>query len=744
MGVIRNILVRVGANINPLQQGMTQAQRAVGQFSTRSRASMAAVNNGTSGMMAAMATAAKVVTVAAAAIGAAVTMAAIPASKMAMEYESSLQQINRIMGASAAGFVNWAETQANAFNMSRLEAVKYGAVYGNLMSTITADQAQATQYTTQLLKASAVVASATGRNMTDVMERIRSGLLGNTESIEDLGINVNVALLESTETFKRFANGKSWDQLDFRTQQQIRLFGILEQATTKFGDSVYDNTASGLMQFTALLKDAQLNLGQAFLPLINAVMPTLINFANGLKYVTAVFSQFMQALFGVKTKQVDVTGTAAKAASAQTGLGKATKAAGAAAKGALAGFDEINELQEAMAASGTDAADAAINGGGMVVPDASGGGTSPVPDTLIPQSVIDNVERFKKAIEPIQKYISELAAMFRNFWNDIQPFMKPIVDFLEKVFAPIWKWLVEIVGIALEGMKIQIGGALQIIKGILEIFAGLITGNWKMLWQGIKDITWGAWVMLQATFTGLFKAIGDGWNAFVSALREGWETSWKAIGNFALSAWNGIQATAATAWNGIKQVASDAWEGIQQVWSGVAGWFGTNVATPIGNLFAELWSDIKNLFKEGANGAIGSLESFLNFAISGFNKLIFAWNTTKSVLGISGWTMPIEKIQLPRLANGGIVGANRPMLAQIGDNKTQPEVIAPLGDLTEMITSAVSTAMLSVMQFSNSSSSGQQGDIIVQIDSTKLARVIMPAINKEQSRIGNTAIIQAT
>ena len=31
---------------------------------------------------------------------------------------------------------------------------------------------------------------------------MRSGLLGNTEAIEDLGVNVNVALLETTEAFE--------------------------------------------------------------------------------------------------------------------------------------------------------------------------------------------------------------------------------------------------------------------------------------------------------------------------------------------------------------------------------------------------------------------------------------------------------------------------------------------------------------------------------------------------------------
>jgi hypothetical protein len=277
--IVKNILIRVGADINGYQKNLNSAKSSLNSFANNQRKTTSNMSSGMSGAMAGVKTAAVAM---AAAVTAAFAAISITGVKAAMEYESSMQQVNRIMGESAAGFINWADTQATAYNMSRLEAMKYGSVYGNLLSGISSSQAQTMQYTTELLKASAVVASATGRTISDVQDRIRSGLLGNTEAIEDLGININVAMLESTAAFQRFANGKSWDQLSFQTQQQIRYFAILEQASTKFGNSVYNNTASGMAQFTALLKDAQLNIGQAFLPLLNAVMPTLITFANGL------------------------------------------------------------------------------------------------------------------------------------------------------------------------------------------------------------------------------------------------------------------------------------------------------------------------------------------------------------------------------------------------------------------------------------------------------------------------------
>jgi hypothetical protein len=104
-------------------------------------------------------------------------------TELAMGVESAVNQINRTMGSSAGSFAKWAETQAKSYGMAKSEAYKYGAVYSNLISGFAKDTAETTKYTEDLLKASAVVASATGRTMEDTMGRIRSGMLGSTEAI---------------------------------------------------------------------------------------------------------------------------------------------------------------------------------------------------------------------------------------------------------------------------------------------------------------------------------------------------------------------------------------------------------------------------------------------------------------------------------------------------------------------------------------------------------------------------------
>lgn len=193
-------------------------------------------------------------------------------AKSAIESETAIQQVDKIYGEAADTIKDFAENTALSFNMSSADAYKYAQIYGNLIQTITDDQAENAKYTQDLLKASSVIASATGRTMEDVMDRIRSGLLGNTEAIEDLGVNVNVALLETTDAFRQFAGDKSWNQLDFQTQQQIRLFGILEQTTKKYGDEVNQNTASSIQKLTAKTKNLTNDLGKKLLPTVNDIL----------------------------------------------------------------------------------------------------------------------------------------------------------------------------------------------------------------------------------------------------------------------------------------------------------------------------------------------------------------------------------------------------------------------------------------------------------------------------------------
>ena len=362
-------------------------------------------------------------------------------TQTALEVAASMNQIKRQMGESSQSFLKWVNDNANAMNMGVGEATNYGAVYSNLFSGFIKDTNKLSAYTAKMLQTSAVVAEGSGRTITDVMERIRSGLLGNTEAIEDLGINVGVAMIESTEAFKKFANGQSWQQLDYQTQQQIRLMAILEQATAKYGDTLSNSVNGSISLFKSLMKDSALNLGNAMLPIINAIMPVLNSFAMVLKNVTAKLAEFIALMFNKKATVKDGVGgavgdmgNAMKDAAGGAGdladavddagdsaggladnLGDSAKNAKKAAKELLGllGFDEINILQKPKDDDAGGSGGGGGGGGGKGGK-GKGGGGGPFKDILPEVELTDMGNQFKSIFDGLGDKLKGLFDLFKK------------------------------------------------------------------------------------------------------------------------------------------------------------------------------------------------------------------------------------------------------------------------------------------------------------------------------------------
>lgn len=247
-----------------------------------------------------------------------------------------------------------------------------------------------------------------------------------------------MAMIESTEAFKKFANGQSWQQLDYQTQQQIRLMAILEQATAKYGNTLSNSVNGRISLFKSLMKDAALNLGNAMLPIINAIMPVLNSFAMVLKNVTAKLAEFIALMFNKKATVKDGVGgavgdmgNAMKDAAGGAGdladavddagdsaggladnLGDSAKNAKKAAKELLGllGFDEINILQKPK----DDDAGGSGGGGGGKGGKGKGGGGGPFKDILPEVELTDMGNQFKSIFDGLGDKLKGLFDLFKK------------------------------------------------------------------------------------------------------------------------------------------------------------------------------------------------------------------------------------------------------------------------------------------------------------------------------------------
>lgn len=697
MAVVKNLLVRAGADFSAMRKEMQKAQTNLQQFKT-------GMNQTLRGIGTALATLG---------IGTVIK----DAVKSAMDVEAAVGQINRTMGSSAQAFTDWANSGAKAFGMGRADAIKFGAVYSNLVSGFAADTATTMKYTQDLLKASAVVASNTGRSIDDVMERIRSGLLGNTEAIEDLGINVNVAMIESTKAFNQFANGKSWEQLGFHTQQTIRYFAILEQSAQKYGTALAVNTNTRQLQFIAQLKDLQLSLGQAFLPIYNAVLPALTSMAQALANTMNVVAQFMQALFGTEA-QAQTKATEQQAA-AVNDLGDAYTAAGKAARGSVAGFDKINALSKSSTAGGA-------GGGGSKpsIPIPNTGGIGKVSNE-VSQKIQEMANKIKEAFKPVGDFFRGLRSDFDSFYKEVKPALEDIAKVLNQLETPAWKAFQSIVKELADDFRGNFKNSLQIVKGDLQVLAALLKGDFKgaviAAWDALKNIDW---MQMLEFVRGLISPVsliggkvGEGFihwlesierkipvlGTFREKINEVFTNikniNWAEVKNKIVSTWDTMKTESGIKWDKFKTFIGEKWNAIakldlSQVGEAIKKAWG-QIKTDTGTI----WNQIANTIKNSINTVIDGINRFIN-KVNGIKIKVPSVKAFGKEI-IPGLSIGIPKIpQIPRLARGAL--AYGPTLAMVGDNpgaSTDPEVISPLSKLEGMMNNGeVVSVLRSILQ----------------------------------------------
>lgn len=707
-------------------------------------------------------------------IGQKIGQAIVSGVRESLKVEAAIQQIKRIMGESSNQFLKWAETQALAFNMSQGQAIRYGAVFGNLVSSFAKNSQEAMTYTTDLLKASSIIASSTGRSMEDVMERIRSGLLGNTEAIEDLGVNVNVAMIESTEAFRKFANGKSWQQLDFQTQQQIRLMAILEQTTKKYGDTVAQNTSSQLQQLVAILDNVRLKLGQAFTPILQIILPVLTALAQKLYYVMDIIAQFSQALFGktnnqggVTQKQIQNTNNQAKA---MTKLGNATEKAGKQAKGALAGFDEINSLNLDDSSAGGAGGGSTGDTGSMSMPDMDIGsiGDNVVEVSEQIQQMADKLKSIFRGIkkifediwdsEPVQAFVDavkiygaflldywktllqNIRENIINTWENIAPNLAVTLENLLSLWTMFWNDITQAI--------IQFGP--QIINNVITLFNSIwadaidpaiqfVVKVWADFTSILKDL-WGKYgkdilnnigefiVNIQKTFQllwdnvlqpiikpflemlnwlwdkhlkGLVQQVGEFIMKLVNGALEIWNKFISPIINWLIEklgpVFSNVFAHIINVFGTVVGAVADVAKGIFKVLGGIIDFI---VGVFTGN-WRKAWQGIKDIFS-GVFGSLAGIVKYpLNLIIDAINTVIRGLNRIN--INIPDWDWIPDKYQgkkfginiptIPKLAQGGYIGPNSPVLAMIGDNRNEGEIVAPESKIYEQTYRAIKDAL---------------------------------------------------
>ena len=710
-------------------------------------------------------------------------------SKLATNAEASVQRLIDIYGEASKELGDFIDATAQALGMSRAAAASYSSIYGNLFS-VWADQSTNAALTARYLNMTAVVASKTGRTVEDVQERIRSGLLGNTEAIEDLGIFVNVKTIEMTDAFKRMTNGKSWQQLDAYTQQQIRTFAILEQATKKYGDEVAQTSALTKSQFQAAWQDFQATWGQV----VNRV---LIPVLDVLTEILITSTAVTRSIFNISSATISQSNATADATKNQEKLTEEIKETEKAAKKAFASFDTIQVL------SSGDSQEASQTT--PIIPEI----TLPVGDLSGQSSAfLSEIEPIIEKIKGLFEPLSEIS--FSNLVQSLSSLIDPakelalvawdiLEDAIEKVIAPLAEFVIEDVlpkffdtlGTAIDGFRVALDNAWDILEQFIDEF---LTPIWEYAEPKILEV----WDDLNAKLKDFVKLVeeSEAWEDFqtiMSAIYDVLEPAVKAIIDFVTpiaeftisrtfidleytfkNLEDAIGAIADLingdfdgAWKHLKRLFidnfvnkgkekfkafSDVIEGItgfdlsgwvKDAWEAVKKFWNENIA-PI--FTKKWWEDLGKTcingliagFEGGINGIIWAFESMINWIVDGLNKISI--KIPKWVPGVGGesWGVNIPRatlgrVSIPRLAQGAVIPPNKEFLAVLGDQKRGTNIEAPLQTIVDAFNIALSQ--------NGGYSGGGNTEVVLEIDGREFGRAVVEQGNRENRRIGTRLVI---
>lgn len=301
----------------------------------------------------------------------------------------------------------------------------------------------------------------------------------------------------------------------------------------------------------------------------------------------------------------------------------ATSAAGDAAEKAKRQLSGLDEMNRW---ESNDSSGGGGGGGGSAAPDFSG-----VSQVKLPDNVQAGLTKIGEALRSIIESL-------KRIWDS------PVVQFVVKTVLYVAMqriaWILSSVGLVLEGI------------------ADILDGN---VWEGIKKVGLG--------LLDLMNPIGG--------LQDGFKSLWEKVASGALSAWEGIKNAFKSVPEWFQGKFRDAWQKVKDV-------FSTG-----GRIWSGIKEGIESTFRTVVNAIIRGMNTIIAVP---FNKINSMLNTIRNAhfLGISPfqnmWGVnPLPVPQIPMLARGAVIPANRQFLAVLGDQRNGNNLEAPESLLRQIV-----------------------------------------------------------
>ena len=467
--------------------------------------------------------------------------------------------------------------------------------------------------------------------------------------------------------------------------KRVLVFSLITAGLRALKDYLWEaiKTNNEAVAAIARLKGALMTLAQ---PIVEVVIPAFTLLINVLTRIVTAVARLVSMLFGT-TIQKSAAG--AKALNKQKNAIQDVGEAAEKASGSLADFDELTTISYSdNKSSGGGIGDMGLDTSGGIAPDFTSmidDGLSAILELFTGAALLalGAILTFSGANIPLGIALMVLGAI--AIWDAISQNWDAIKEMLQ---GPLG-WAVAILSTALlvlgailifTGANIPLGLGLLILGAIG--LATTVAANWNYIVEALQGPLGLVMGLLGAAllvlgivllFTGVGVPLG--------------------LGLILIGA-TGLAAAIAPNWNFLKEKLVGCWESIKNWWNTKVKkfvsehWWVQLGLKIIGGLLAGLinkWKVVVTWVTNAVKWITNAFSSVLNFLSGG--KGTFASRNNLGSGGIGGYkkqAMPaLRRVEVPALAQGAVIPANKKFLAVLGDQTSGTNVEAPLSTIQQ-------------------------------------------------------------
>lgn len=274
------------------------------------------------------------------------------------DYVENVNLFTVAMGDYAGEAKEYAETVGEAMGIDPGEWMRNQGVFMTLATGFGVAGDRAAVMSKNLTQLGYDLSSFFNISYEDAMQKLQSGLSGELEPLRRIGYDLSQAKLEATAL--ELGIDKTVSSMTQAEKAQLRYYAIMTQVTTAQGDMArtLDAPANQLKVFKAQVNMAGREIGNVFIPALNAVLPYAIAVAK----VIRALASTLASIVGFEMPEVDYSGVNAMgntATDTSEALADATESAKK-LKSYMLGFDELNVINPT-ADSGLGGIDDVVN-----------------------------------------------------------------------------------------------------------------------------------------------------------------------------------------------------------------------------------------------------------------------------------------------------------------------------------------------------------------------------------------------